>query len=67
MARLSYSQRKKLPTSTFALPGKRAYPEPDEEHARKALQLGAKNASPAELAKIKAFTRKHYPSIKQGS
>ena len=38
MARLSAAQRKKLPSSTFAGPG-RSFPIPDKKHARAALML----------------------------
>jgi hypothetical protein len=36
MATLSTKQRKALPKSDFALPGKRAYPVPDASHAANA-------------------------------
>ncbi len=36
MAKLTTAARKALPTSTFGLPGKRAYPMPDKSHAANA-------------------------------
>jgi hypothetical protein len=39
MAKLSTSERKKLPSEDFALPGKRMFPIDDETHREKALQL----------------------------
>lgn len=58
MARLSTIQRKKLPSSDFAGPG-RSFPVNDAEHARKALQLlprseKAGNISPGAAAKVRA-------------
>jgi hypothetical protein len=38
MARLTAGQRKKLPKSTFAGPG-RSFPIPDKKHAKAALML----------------------------
>ena len=38
MAKLSTSERKALPSSTFAGPG-RSFPIPDKSHARAALML----------------------------
>ena len=55
MARLTSSQRNKLPSKDFALPGKGsgAFPIPDKSHARAALrEIG--NASPADRPKIRA-------------
>jgi hypothetical protein len=43
MARLTASDRKKLPPSDFGLPGKRAYPMPNDTHARLA-KSGASRA-----------------------
>lgn len=63
MARLTAGARRALPGSAFVFPKSKAYPINDAEHARKALQLGAKNASPAELARIKAAVKRRYPGI----
>ena len=43
---LTTKKRKALPTSTFALPGRR-YPINDPNHARAALSRASANASPA--------------------
>ncbi len=58
MARLTAKQRKALPKSTFAGPG-RSFPIPDKNHARAALQdVGrAKGLSADEKAKIVARAR----------
>ena len=41
MAKLSTSARKALPTSSFGLPGRRAYPMPDASHAANAKARAA--------------------------
>lgn len=63
MGVLSTAARKKLPSNDFAL-GKGRYPIPDANHARNALARGAQNASPSELAKIKAKVHAKFPGIK---
>lgn len=54
MAHLTAAARKKIPSSEFGLPGKRAYPMPDRAHAANAKARAAQFASPAEKAKIDA-------------
>ena len=75
MAKLSASQRKALPSQSFALPGKGkgpagkgsgSYPIPDASHARNALSRAAANASPAQQATIKSKVRAKFPGIKVG-
>jgi hypothetical protein len=58
MARLTAQQRRNLPASTFAGPG-RSFPIPDEGHARAALlDVGhAKGLSADEKANIRARAR----------
>jgi hypothetical protein len=63
MAKLSGGARKKLPSSTFGLPGSRKYPMPDKAHAanakaRATQQVKKGNLSPASAAKIKAKANK---------
>jgi hypothetical protein len=55
MAKLTAKQRKSLPKSTFAGPG-RSFPIPDKNHAKAALiDVGrAKGLSSGEKAEIKA-------------
>ncbi len=62
---LTAKDKKKLPTSSFALPGKRKYPIPDKAHARNALARVAQNGTPAEQKKVKAAVKKRYPSIRK--
>ncbi|MFH1571638.1 MAG: hypothetical protein ABIL09_26855 [Gemmatimonadota bacterium] len=61
---LSGEQRKKLPGSDFALPGRR-YPIHDEAHARNALARVAQHGSPEEQAKVRAAVRRKFPKIDQ--
>lgn len=73
MAKLSSGARNALRPSSFALPGQGAgpkgkgsgsYPIPDASHARAALSMGAKFASPEKLATIKAKVKAKFPGIK---
>lgn len=66
MAKLNMAQRKKLPSSSFALPGKGegksgkgsgSYPIPDRGHAKAALSRVAQHGTPAEKATVKAKVR----------
>ena len=72
MAVLSTAQRKKLPSKSFALPGKGegphgkgagSYPIPDASHARNALARVAQHGSSAEKAKVRAKVHAKYPGI----
>jgi len=67
MAKLSYSQRKRLPASAFVFPKERKYPIHDEAHARNALARVAQHGTPAERAKVRAAVRRRYPGIEVGS
>jgi hypothetical protein len=63
MATLSTKQRKALPKSDFALPGKRAYPMPDASHAanakaRATQAVKAGRMSPSTAQKIDAKANK---------
>lgn len=63
MAKLTYGQRKSLPTSTFALPGERKYPLNDAAHARNALARVSEFGSPAEKEEVRARVHREYPGI----
>lgn len=63
MAKLTSAQRKRLPSSAFAQPSKRAYPIQDASHARNALARASQYASPAEKAMIRAKVMKRYPAM----
>ena len=62
-SKLKSSQRDALPSSAFVFPETRKYPIHDESHARSALSLGAKHATPEQLAKIKSAVKRRYPDI----
>lgn len=66
MAKLSGKQRKALPKSDFAEPGKRAYPVNDAAHARNALARVSQFGSSSEQSAVKAKVSAKYPGIKQG-
>ena len=70
---LNAAERRALPDSDFALPGKGkgpegkqagSYPIPDKSHARLALAMVAKHGSAAEKAKVRAAVEKKFPGIK---
>ena len=71
---LSAEERRDLPKSDFALPGKGegpegkqagSYPINDEEHARLALAMVKKHGTEEEQAKVRAAVKKKYPNIEQ--
>ena len=71
---ITAKQRRALPRSDFALPGKGkgeggkgpgSYPIDTPGRARNALARGAQHASPAEQSRIKAAVKRKYPGIKQ--
>ena len=65
MAKLTTATRKNLPSSTFALSGRR-YPIEDEAHARNALARVAQDGTSAEKATVRRKVRTLFPEIKQG-
>lgn len=63
MAKLTTKSRNSLKTSTFAVPGRRAYPIPDASHARNALSRVSGNGSSAEKAKVRSAVHSKFPGI----
>jgi hypothetical protein len=63
MAKLTAKKRNALKSSSFAEPGKRAYPIQDASHARNALARVSQHGTPAEKAKVRAAVHRKYPSI----
>ncbi|NEG55435.1 hypothetical protein [Bifidobacterium platyrrhinorum] len=63
MAKLTAKKRNRMKSSSFALPGKRAYPIQDKAHAVSALSRVAQHGTPAEKKKVRAAVHKKYPSI----
>lgn len=66
MAQLTASTRRAIPTSQFALPGRR-YPIEDKSHARNALSRVSANGTPAEKSKVRAAVHRKFPSVGKGS
>ena len=65
MARLTARGRKRMKKSSFAIPGKRAYPIHTLAHARNALARVSQHGSPAQKKRVRAAVRRKWPSIKQ--
>lgn len=65
MSKLSYSERKHLPTKDFVEKKARKYPIEDKSHARNALARVAQHGSSSEKAKVRAAVHKKYPGIKE--
>jgi len=72
MAKLNAAARKRLPSSSFALPGKGegksgkgsgSYPIPDASHARNALARVAQHGSSSEKATVRAKVKAKFPNI----
>lgn len=60
--RLTARQRKALPRTAFALPGRR-YPIHDKSHARNALSRVAQHGTPSEKNRVRAAVRRRFPGI----
>lgn len=67
MAKLTYKQRKKLPSKAFVYPGapRDGYPIHDIAHARNALARVSAHGTPAEKAKVRAAVYRKYPELKK--
>jgi len=63
MAVLTSEQRKRMAKSTFAIPGRRAYPLPDESHGRNALARVSQFGTPSEKATVRAAVHRRFPGI----
>ena len=63
MAKLTGKSRRRMSSSSFALPGKRKYPINDKAHARNALARVAQHGTPAEKKRVRAAVHRKYPSI----
>lgn len=63
MARLTTRGRKRLKSSSFALPGRR-YPINDKSHARNALARVAQHGTSSEKARVRRAVKRKFPSIK---
>ncbi len=65
MAKLTTKGRKRMKTSSFAIPSKRKYPINDKSHAINALARVEQNGTPAEKAQVRKAVYKKYPSLKK--
>ena len=65
MSKLTYKQRKRLKSSSFAIPSKRKYPINDRSHAVNALARVSQHGTPAEKAQVRRAVYKKYPSLKK--
>jgi len=63
MAVLRYNKRKRMKSSSFALPKQRKYPIQDISHARNALARVAQFGTSSEKAKVRKAVHKKFPSI----
>lgn len=63
MSKLTYGERKELPTKSFAEPKKRKYPIPDASHARNALARVAQHGSSMEKKMVRAEVHRRFPQI----
>jgi hypothetical protein len=72
MAKLDAAERKALPGSDFALPGRGkgksgkgsgSYPIPDQGHAKAALSRVAANGTPAEKATVRRKVAAKFPGM----
>jgi len=61
--KLSYKQRKGLPSTAFVFPKQRKYPIHDKAHARNALARVSAFGTPAEKAKVRAAVCRKYPDF----
>lgn len=66
MGKLFAAKRNALPSSDFALPGKRAFPINDKTHAVQALRMKG-NASPSEQGEIVAKVHNKFPGVGKSS
>jgi hypothetical protein len=64
MAKLTAATRKKIPTSEFALPGRR-YPIEDEAHARNALARVSQDGTTVEKKTVRRKVHRLFPNLKQ--
>lgn len=51
MAKLTAARRKRLPKSSFGLPGRRAYPMPDKSHAANAKARASQAVKAGRMSK----------------
>jgi len=65
MAKLTGKQRKRMKSSTFAIPSKRKYPINDIRYARNALARVAQHGTPSEKTQVRRKVYAKYPSLRK--
>lgn len=65
MAVITYDQRKRMRSTSFALPKERKYPLIDRQHGIAALARVTQFGSKAEIAKVRKAVYKKFPSLKK--
>ena len=63
MSKLTSAGRKRLKKSSFAEPGKRAYPIDTANRGRNALARVSQFGSPSEKKQVRAAVHRKYPGI----
>lgn len=63
MGKLTAAARKKLPSTAFAEPAKRAYPINDRSHAKNALSRVSRYGTAAEKGAVHAAVHRHFPGM----
>jgi hypothetical protein len=61
--KLTAKKRKRMKSTTFALPGRRAYPIDTIGRARNALSRVSAHGTAAEKKRVRAAVHRKYPSI----
>ena len=64
MAKLTYKKRKRMRSTSFALPRERKYPIHDKQHAIVALARVAQHGTAKEQAIVRRKVYKKYPSLR---
>ena len=63
--KLSYRQKKSLPSSEFGVPSERKYPIPDKAHARNALARVSAFGTSREKEQVRRRVHERFPTIKE--
>lgn len=65
--KLTYEERKDLPSRDFVFPKERKYPIPDADHARNALARVSANGTEYEKRKVCQAVARKFPKIHEQS
>lgn len=63
--KLTYQERKRIPSSEFAIPEERKYPIHDKAHAKNALARVAQFGTPSERERVRRAVYARYPELKE--